>query len=53
MGKRRYETLSQRMQRRAEELAARRRVPRQTAAVVVCAVVFVVSFLIGIEFIWR
>ncbi|MEI6557356.1 MAG: hypothetical protein WCO00_03035 [Rhodospirillaceae bacterium] len=49
----RYETLSQRMQRRTEESAARRRIPRWTAAGIVCLIVFIAAFLFGIEVVWR
>ena len=49
----RYETLVQRMQRRADESAARWRAPRRTAAGLICVLVFVAAFLLGIEYVWR
>ncbi len=49
----RYETLAQRMQRRADAAVARRRLPRWTATVIVAIIVFIAAFLAGIEFVWR
>jgi len=49
----RYETLNQRMQRRADESDARRRTPRRAIAGVTCILVFIAAFLLGIEFVWR